>query len=75
MLLRIHSDSTMNHWSVMIMTNGDGDGVDCGENGDGCKDGTHTNPYKLIPTHTNSYHPIQTHNNPQQPITSPTDLY
>ena len=54
MLLRIHSDSTMNHWSVMIMTNGDGDGVDCGENGDGCKDGTHTS----------SYQPIQTHNNP-----------
>ena len=54
MLLRIHSDTTMNHWSVLIMTNGDGGGVDSGENGDGCKDGTHTNTYKLIPTHTNS---------------------
>ena len=55
MLLRIHSDSTMNHWSVMIMTNGDGDVVDCGENGDGCKDGTHTNPYKLITTNNKPY--------------------
>ena len=49
-----NTDTTMNHWSVMIMTNGDGGGVDSGENGDGCKDGTHTNTYKLIPTNTNS---------------------
>ena len=53
MLLRIHSDTTMNHWSLMIMTNGGG--VDSGENGDGCKDGTHTNPYKLITTHNKPY--------------------
>ena len=48
-----NTDTTMNHWSVMIMTNGDGGSVDSGENGDGCKDGTHTNPYKLITTHNN----------------------
>ena len=63
MLLRIHSDTTMNHWSVMIMTNGDGGGVDCGENGDGCKDGTHTSSYQPIQTHTNPYKLITTHNN------------